>query len=194
MNYVDLIVLGIVGVSALLGLSRGLVREVLGIGAWALAAFGAWRLGPLGIRLAHLLIANDDIAETAAYASVFLILLITLSLLSNLLGRLVQVSALGGLDRTLGVLFGIARGSALVIAGYIVWGLAQPKVDAWPLAVQQARTVPLIYAGASWLADRLPERYRPRLQAPPQGRPTNSEDLLHVTPEGRALGPRPTRT
>ncbi|WP_407073510.1 CvpA family protein, partial [Stenotrophomonas sp. A3_2] len=35
MNYVDLAVLGILGISALLGLSRGLVREVLGIGAWA---------------------------------------------------------------------------------------------------------------------------------------------------------------
>jgi len=191
MNFVDLIVLGIVGVSALLGLSRGLVREVLGIGAWGLAAFGAWRLGPYGFGLAHSLISNDDIAETAAYAGMFFLLLVGLSLLSNLLGRLVQVSALGGLDRTLGLVFGLARGSVLVIACYILGGLAAPDPQAWPQAVQQARMLPLVYTAAVWVADRLPERYRPRVQAPPQGRPTKSEDLLHVTPEGRALGPRP---
>jgi len=192
MNFVDWIVLGGVGISALLGLSRGLVREVLGIAAWAVAAFGAWRLGPLGFALARSMISAEELAETAAYAAVFLMLLIAFSLLSNLVGRLVQVSALGGLDRTLGVVFGLARGSLLVIAAYVLGGLVQPDSSAWPQPVQQARTLPWVYDGATWLAAQLPDRYRPHLQAPPQGRPANSEDLLHATPEGRALGPRPT--
>jgi len=191
MNFVDLAILGIVAVSAVLGLSRGLVREVLGIAAWALAGFGAWRLGPYGFSLTHSVISNDDLAEIVAYAVCFLILLIVFSLLSNLLGRLVQVSVLGGLDRTLGVLFGLARGSALVIVAYILAGLAQPDSAAWPQPVQQARTLPWVYDGASWIAEKLPERYRPRVQPPPQGRAATSQDLLHATPEGRALGPRP---
>lgn len=192
MNFVDWTVLGVVGVSALLGLTRGLVREVLGIAAWSLAAFGAWRLGPLGFNLARSFITAEELAETAAYSVCFLGLLIGFSLASNLAGRLVQLSSLGGLDRTLGVVFGLARGSLMMIGAYVLGGLVQSDATLWPQAVQQSRTIPWVYDGARWLAGNLPEQYRPRLVAPPQGKPASADQLLHATPEGRALGPRPT--
>ena len=192
MNLIDLVVLGIVGISALLGLSRGLVREVLGIGAWVLAGILAWRGAPLVMPLAHSTISNPDLADILAYAGTFLALLIILSLASNLVGRLVQLSALGGLDRTLGVVFGILRGSAVVVALYVVGTMVQPDPQAWPDMAKQARSLPLVYEGAKFAVSLLPENARPKqLPAPPGGRPTNSQDLLHATPEGRALGPKP---
>lgn len=193
MNYVDLAVLGILGISALLGLSRGLVREVLGIGAWALAGWGAWQFGPLAIPLARRSIESPDLADAAAYAGTFVLLVIMASLASNLVGRIVQVSALGGLDRTLGLVFGMARGGAVVVAGYVLVGLLFPRADAWPDALRDSRLLPLAYDGAAWTVAQLPEAYRPAVHPPPEGRKPSSEDFYQRTPEGRALGPRPSR-
>jgi membrane protein required for colicin V production len=191
MNLVDLLVIAIIAISALLGLSRGFVREMLGLASWLLAAYGAWRLGPELLPFATRTLGNPDLAGIAAYACAFLALLIVLSLASNLVGRVVRLSALGGLDRTLGLVFGIARGLTVLIAAYILGGDVLPHPEAWPPQVKQARTVPLLYAGAVWAAAQLPESYRPAVAVPPDEHPLTSAQLLHVTPDGPALGPRP---
>ncbi|MEJ0047433.1 MAG: CvpA family protein [Rhodospirillales bacterium] len=147
MNLVDLGVLGIVGISALLGLSRGFVREMLGLGAWLLALYGAWRFGPALLPAANSAFGNPDLASVAAYAGTFVVLVIVLSLLANLVGRMVRVSALGGLDRTLGLAFGVLRGGLVVVAGYILLGALLPHPDAWPPQIKQARTMPLLFEG-----------------------------------------------
>jgi membrane protein required for colicin V production len=189
MNLVDLFVLGVVAVSALLGLSRGLVRELLGLASWGVAAYAAWLYGPQFMPLAQKAIGNPDLADPVAYVVTFVAVLVVLSLLSNLVGRMVGLSALGGLDRTLGLLFGIARGAAVLVLAYIPLAQMLPP-DKWPPVVQQARSLPFIYAGALWAADRMPPQYKPRVAPPPDGRPTTSASLLQASPEGSALGPR----
>jgi len=110
-----------------------------------------------------------------------------LMLVARLIGRLVRGSPLGGIDRTLGLLFGLARGAALVILAYIVAGMVVP-LDHWPTPVLQARALAPAYAGARWAVRQLPVEYRPRLYAPPPGRQTSAESLLRATPQGRAVG------
>jgi hypothetical protein len=61
-------------------------------------------------------------------------------------------------------------------------------VDRWPDVVLQARSLPLVYQGASWAVQRLPADHRPQLYAPPPGRETTADALLHATPAGRAVG------
>jgi membrane protein required for colicin V production len=192
LNYVDLAVVLVVAISALLGLSRGLVREALGVVSWVVAAYGAYRFGPQAVPLAEEALGNPDMAQPAAYVGVFVVLLIVLSLASNLVGRMVRVSALGGLDRTLGLVFGVLRGAAILVAVYIPLAEVLPP-ERWPPEAVQARTLPLIYAGAVWAASHIPEAYRPRVAEPPSGPPTTEAQLLHATPEGRALGPAPAR-
>ncbi len=189
MNLVDLLVLAILGVSALLGLSRGLVREALGLGSWLLAAYAAYQLGPNLQPVLSQAIGNPDLADPLAYVLVFVAVLIVLSLLSNLVGRIVRVSALGGVDHTLGLLFGLARGAILLIAAYIPLGIMLPP-ERWPEPVLRARTLPFIYDAAAWAAGELPIQYRPRVAPPPDGRPTTEAGLLHGTPDNHALGPQ----
>jgi membrane protein required for colicin V production len=191
MNLVDLGVLGIVAISAVLGLSRGFVREMLGLGAWLLALYGAWRWGPALLPVANSTIGNPDLASVAAYGGTFVVLVIVLSLLANLVGRAVRVSALGGLDRTLGLVFGLARGALVVTAGYILLGALLPHTDAWPPQVKQARTIPFLFDGATWIANRLPERVRPAVAPPPGTAPTTAAELMQLTPAGGARDPRP---
>jgi membrane protein required for colicin V production len=169
-----------------------MVREVVGLAAWVLAAFAAVWFFPQVQGIARRLIANVDLADPAAFGVIFLIVLITLSLVARLLSGAVRGSGLGGLDRTLGLLFGLARGAALVIAAYLIAGAIEP-VDRWPDEVLAARSLPSIYLGAAWVVQRLPEQYRPDIAVPPQGRPTGSAELLQANPVGRATGNPTTR-
>ncbi len=187
MTWVDLAVLAVIAVSALLSFMRGLVREVLGIGAWVGAGFAAaWAL-PLSRPQFHQWMGTSPWTDPAAFVAVFVVALIVLMLVAHVIGRLVRGSALGGLDRTLGLVFGLVRGAALVIIAYIVAGMVVP-VDRWPDPVKQARLLTPAYDGALWVVRQVPVDYRPRLYAPPAGREATAQALLHATPQGSALG------
>lgn len=187
MNWVDLVVIAIVVASGLLAFMRGFLREVLGIGAWIGAAFWAVATFHYVQPRFREWIANPDLADPAAFASMFLVALIFLSIIANILGGIVRMSLLGGIDRTLGVVFGLVRGAALVVFAYIITGMVL-ATDRWPDPVLQARSLPFAYQGAVWATGLLPEGYRPRIYPPPAGRETRAADLLHANPQGRAIG------
>jgi membrane protein required for colicin V production len=113
-------------------------------------------------------------------------------LLARMIGSLVRGSPLGGVDRTLGLVFGLARGAVIVMIAYILAGMVFP-IDRWPEPVLAARTLQPIYEGALWVRAQLPEAYRPRVYAPPSGPVTTAEDLLRAIPQGRATGKAPVR-
>lgn len=192
MNWVDLVVLAVVLVSGVVGVLRGMVREVLGVAAWAAAA---WIASPYGLfpyvaPWARQQVTDPGVADIAAFAGVFLGSLIVLWFLVATISSRVQGSALGGLDRTFGLLFGLARGAVLVAVAYIIGGFLSPA-EAWPPPVQQARLLTPVHQGADWLALQVPPPYRPTVAAPPAGRATTATDLLHATPAGRATAARP---
>jgi membrane protein required for colicin V production len=184
-NWVDLIVLAVLAVSALLAFMRGLVREVLGIGSWIGAGlFAAWAAPQLRDRVAGWI--GPDYAEIAAFGGSFLVAVILLSVVAGMVGGVVRVSLLGGLDRTLGMVFGLLRGVWLIAVAYIALSVVLP-VDRWPPAVQQARALPYAYRAAVLFANLLPREYRPTVGTPPAGRETKAEDLLRTNPQGRAI-------
>ena len=186
MNWVDLVVIAVVACSALLAFMRGFVREVLGIGAWVAAGFVAAAAFPYVQPRFRLWLENPDLADPAAYIVAFVVALVFLSIIAGLVGGVIRGSMLGGIDRTLGVVFGIARGAALVAFAYVA-GAMVVTADHWPEPVQQARLLPFAYQGAVWATGFLPEAYRPHIDPPPAGRETRAADLLHATPQGRAV-------
>jgi membrane protein required for colicin V production len=185
MTWVDLVVLAILAISGLLAFLRGFVREVLGIAAWVGAVIVALWAFPHARPHFAAWITNPDLVEPVTYGAVFIVMLLVLLMISHRIGAFVRRSVFGGLDRTLGLLFGLARGAALVVVAYIALGLLMP-VDKWPEPILQARALPFTFEGASWAVARLPEAYRPRLYAPPAEREATEEALLHATPQGRA--------
>lgn len=191
MNWVDLVVLGVILISGFLAFARGLVREALGLSAWLIAGLVAYKLEPLVQPWARMQVKDTALADTLAFIGVFVIVLIMLSLLAGAIAGAVRGSVLGGLDRTLGLVFGLLRGAALVCVAYILVGLAIP-VDQWPAPIMEARALPFVYQGAAWASDHMPPGFRPTVAVPP-GRVTTSAELLHANPVGRALGLRPTR-
>ena len=194
MNWVDLLVIAVLVLSALAGLVRGLVREVLGVGAWvgALLAASPWGFFPAVAPFMRHRIADPNIADGAAFLLVFVPALIVLWIVARIVSGAVQRSSVGGLDRTLGLVFGLARGALIVVAAYILVGLVMP-VEQWPPPVLQARLLPVAWQGAAWAATQMPPRYRPVVSPPPDPGTPRAADLLHANPVGRALVARPVR-
>ncbi len=195
MTWVDAAVLGVIAVSALLAFMRGLVREVLGIGAWVGAGIAAiWAL-PL-VRPQFLQwMGTSPWTDPAAFVAVFVATLIVLMLVAHGIGRLVRRSALGGLDRTLGLVFGLVRGAALVVVAYVIAGMVVPPEN-WPPPVRHALLQPLVCQAATRAVRQIPDNldqggkynYRPNIPTCDLGRPASAEALLHATPQGSALG------
>ncbi len=125
---VDGIVAVVIILSAVLAYSRGFVREALSIGGWILAAIVAYMFAPMVQPLMKevpvlkdFLGDSGELAMIAAFAVVFAAALIVFSVLTPLFSGAVQRSALGGIDRGLGFLFGVLRGAILVAIAFLVY-------------------------------------------------------------------------
>jgi membrane protein required for colicin V production len=192
MTWVDLVVLAVLAVSALLAFMRGLVREVLGLAAWVGAiAAAVWALPHARPQFREWL-GESPWLDPITFGVVFLITLIVLIIISRWISALVRDSPVGGVDRTLGLVFGLVRGAALVILAYIGTGMVVP-LDRWPQPVRDARALELADEGARWVVQKLPAEYRPHLAPLPPGRATTVGALLQATPQGRAFGRPPVR-
>lgn len=163
MTWVDAAVLAVLLLSAGLAYFRGLVREVLGVGAWAGAIVLGIMAEPSVTPLVSQYVEPPWLATGIAVGAVFLLVLVVLKLLIAWLAGHVQRSALGGVDRVLGLVFGLARGAFIVVITYIVAGLVLPDSDRWPDPVRQSRSLPLVAQGAAWVVAQLPDDFRPRL-------------------------------
>jgi membrane protein required for colicin V production len=181
MTWVDGVVLAVLAVSAVVAFSRGLVHEVLGVGAWVGAVLAALTLREPMARILDGTVDEPWIAEALAAAGIFVVVLIVLKLLIAAIARRVQDSVLGGVDRALGLVFGLARGAFLAVLAYILAGMVLPAPDRWPEAVREARFLPLAAQGAGWLIAQLPPEIRPRLAEPPV-RPAPTQDQLMRPP------------
>src|SRR5687768_15456064 len=112
----DLILIGIMLVSGLLALMRGFTREVLSLVAWgaaALATYFAVKQQPL-IDLAIPYVDKPVLAQIAVGAVVFIVVLILFSLIGIRISDRVVDSSAGAFDRTLGFIYGLARGFVLI--------------------------------------------------------------------------------
>jgi membrane protein required for colicin V production len=115
----DLVVLGIVLVSALLAAVRGFTREVLAIASWVAAAAAAYALHPMVLPYVKEYISNPQIALAASVAAVFLGTLVIVSFVTVRISDLILDSKIGALDRTLGFIFGAARGLLIAVIAFV---------------------------------------------------------------------------
>ena len=156
MNSFDLAVLGVIALSSIFAFARGFVREALSIVAWVGAAlttlYGFTHVYGFVVRF----VTTPLLADLVAGAGLFVISLIVLTILTGYLARFVQSSALSPIDRTLGLIFGMARGVFLVSLAYLVLDISLPQNDR-PGWIKQAKSEPFLAQGAELLRGALPE-------------------------------------
>ena len=160
-NVVDIGVLAVLLISAVLAYARGFVHEVLSVGGWVGAIFATFYGFPYAKPFARKYIPLEIAADLTAGIVIFIVTLVFLSLLTRAVARQVQSSALNVLDRSLGFLFGLARGAVLVCVTYIGLELIMPPADQ-PQMVQSARTIQLIKPGAALLKSLVPDHISAR--------------------------------
>ena len=143
LTIVDLIVLGILMISAMIAWHRGFMKEVLTVSAWLVAALAAVFFWPATKPFARSLVEPTILADILALAGVFFMLLIPTSFVSFRLSEMVRESRAGPLDRSLGFVFGAARGLLVVGLGYLVYSSLAPA-KAQPEWVREARLLPIV--------------------------------------------------
>ena len=191
--WLDLAVLAVLLVSGLLAMLRGFVREVLGIGAWIGAAAAALFLHPLAAPHLHAWLEPGLISNLAAGGAIFVVALILLSLVARVLSDRVQDSAAGSIDRTLGLIFGLVRGAALVCFAYIAVAYLAGDRARWPDWLAGSQSVRLAAPGAAWIVAQLPPGLLPAPPANGAQRPTVDQLLrpAPARPPERGEGYRP---
>lgn len=130
---VDIGIVLIVLISAILAYSRGLVREILSIAGWIIAAIVAYVFAPQAEPLVREIpyvgdfFGNNCIMSLiVSFAVVFAVVLIIVSIFTPLFAGMVQRSAVSAIDRGLGFLFGVARGILLVLVAFVLYEIILP--------------------------------------------------------------------
>jgi len=130
MNAVDFGIIAVIFISLLIGWRRGFLREVLSLASWAVALIAAVQFAEvLGARFTGL-IDQPVLQVIAAFALIFVLVLFAFSYLSHRLCLWLAVSGVTGVDRTLGIVFGLARG-ALIVTALLLLAWFMNFGDAW---------------------------------------------------------------
>ncbi len=154
----DMIVIGVVLISALLAALRGFTREVLAIGSWAAAAVAAYVFHPQAIPLVQQYVSpNKALHVPVAAGGIFLVTLLVAYFITSKLSDMILDSRIGALDRTLGFAFGAARGLLLAVVGFLFFSwLAQDERN-HPVWVRDAKLKPMLVSAGATLKGMLPD-------------------------------------
>jgi membrane protein required for colicin V production len=129
---VDWMFLTVLGVSALLGVWRGLVQEVLSLAGWLSAFFVAPSYASVAADWLPMTGSSDMLRYAAGFVVVFVAVLVATALVSWLIKKLVSAVGLGPLDRVLGSGFGLLRGLVPLLAVTVVVGMTPLRDnEAW---------------------------------------------------------------
>jgi len=132
LNWIDLIIIGLVVLSGLMSMMRGFLKESLSLFIWFLAFW-----------LAHLLALRISLwfspaIETASvrYIVAFVVLFLGTVLIGRFLSFIIQNTAksagLSGLDRVMGLSFGMIKGVLFITVLVLLLNLtAFPSTAAW---------------------------------------------------------------
>jgi membrane protein required for colicin V production len=142
---VDWILLAVMGLSLLLGLWRGIVREVLSLLAWVAAFYVSQMYAPRAAAWLPMEGSSEMLRYAAGFVVVFVAVLVAMALLAWVIQKLISAVGLGPLDRLLGSLFGLMRGVVILLAVTVFVGMTPMReTEAW----KQAQ-------GAQWLQQLL---------------------------------------
>lgn len=155
-SYLDLALIAVVLISALLSMLRGFTREVLAIASWGVAAIVAYYFYPSGVPYVKPYISSDQVAMGVSAGVIFFVTLIIVSIITVKVSDSILDSKIGALDRSLGFIFGAARGLLLCVVAFLFFNWLVPE-KSQPEWVRTAKTKPLLTATGEQLMAFLPD-------------------------------------
>ena len=157
-NLLDLISLIIIILSAIISSLKGFVRESLSIVAWIGAIFCSVYLSPYFFDISLSFITNNVLAEIITYITTFVIVLVTLSMITRSLSIYIRSTALNNLDKSLGFIFGLIKGLIILSIILIIfdWFSLDKKR---PVIITSAKILPAVDVTSQLLINTLPDNF-----------------------------------
>ncbi|GAA0543480.1 putative membrane protein required for colicin V production [Rhizomicrobium palustre] len=194
-QFVDILVVAVILISAIYATYRGLVSESLSIFGWLAAAYAALYIGPYCAGWMRSMIEPAWLGEAVGFVLVFLVVLIPMHFAASRITANVKRSEVGTLDSVLGTGYGVLRGLAVVGIAFLVFMMVFPgRPPSW---ITNARLYPVIYAAAEIVVSVTPLE-NPKVdgkpghkqeavpEEPARKKPASIKDLLQDQPFGRA--------
>ena len=154
MSWIDLVILGVILLSSLISLVRGFVKESISLATWLLAGFIALSYHQVLAEMLAAYIESPSISLVVAFGILFLATLIVGAIINFMVSQLVSKTGLSGTDKTLGVIFGAARG-VLIIAMVVLFADLTPiPSEPW---WQESILIEQFSGIADWIRSLLPE-------------------------------------
>jgi membrane protein required for colicin V production len=197
----DGILIGLMLVSGVLAMIRGFSREVLSVGSWIAAAAAAFffygELSPLVGKYTAQVSSSKTLADLAAAGIIFVIVLIIVSIITMRIADFIVDSRIGPLDRTLGFVFGAARGALLVVVGLLFYNWLMPE-NQWPW-IANAKSKPVLESIGESIVQLLPDdpessildKLKPKEDTAPTA-PEGAEPPAGEAPSGEAPAGAPS--
>jgi len=159
MTVFDYAVLAILGLSIILSVWRGAVRELLALASWVMAFLAAQAYSPVAAAYVPASVENVSLRMLTGFAGVFLAVLVVMALAALTISKLVRAAGLGPVDRMLGAVFGLLRGMLVVLILVFICGLtAAPQHPAWREAMLSAPLEAAALSVKAFLPDELSRR------------------------------------
>ena len=154
MPIIDIIIAAAIAVSIVVGLIRGFVKEAISIAALLVAIWAALYFGPAMGDVSQSWLSSEELQKWFGRVLVFAVILSLGGLLGWGLSKVIRWSALSGMDRFLGSLFGAARGILLVAVAIIGGQLAGFENDPW---WSKSQLIPHLLVVSEWIVIIAPE-------------------------------------
>ncbi|MBI4192420.1 MAG: CvpA family protein [Betaproteobacteria bacterium] len=152
MTWFDYAVLTIIGISVLLSIIHGFVRELLALASWFVAFIAAQMYAADIAPLLPAAIPGPSLRLLAAFLAMFLMVLLVMTLAAIAASSLIRSAGLGVADRALGAVFGLVRGLAMVMVVVVLAGLTTlPRQPVWRNAMFSAPLEALANVIKVWL-------------------------------------------
>jgi len=156
LNLFDYLLLAIAGFSMVLSLWRGFVREIISLIGLVAAFVIAGRASGVATELLTDWIPNATVASLAGFGLVFVCVMLIVALAGSLIRKLVDMADLTASDRTLGMVFGLARGLLLIGLFFLVYTTYAKPDTAW---MKNSVLTPYAVQMGNMLGKVIPEGY-----------------------------------
>jgi len=154
MSWLDLVIIGIILVSSLISLVRGFVKESISLVSWILAGFIAFRYFSALAEVLLPYLESPTLRTGLSFAVLFVCTLIIGAIVNFMASQMVSKTGLSGTDKTLGMVFGAARGVLIVTMLVLLAGLTPMPSESW---WQDSAMIDYFSNIAGWLKDILPQ-------------------------------------
>lgn len=159
MTLFDYFAIAIVGISMLLGLMRGAIKEVFSLASWIVAFLVAKIFSAQFARVLESAVSNPSLRLLTAFIILFVFALVVMALISLLISATVKKIGLGSLDRLLGTIIGFLRGVIVMVVLVVLGGMtALPQQNDWRNALTSNWFEMWARAVKPWLPDAIAKR------------------------------------